>query len=278
MRQIKKLYQPVETSDGAGVKLHRIIANRQIDQVDPFLLLDHFGSENPDDYIGGFPMHPHRGIETVTYMLSGKVDHKDSIGNKGSVQAGDVQWMTAGKGIFHEEMPSHQEDKLNGFQLWVNMPAKLKMSAPRYQDIPAKSIPQFKKDGVKIKVIAGEYDGVKGVIEDIYTKPIFFDVSMDENSVLEVPVSNGLNVFAYLYEGEAEFDETTGNVSGSKLILFDEGDSIAVKTKESNSRFLLIAGEPLNEPVARYGPFVMNTSEEIQQTLAEIRAGTFAAE
>ncbi|MDP8205088.1 MAG: pirin family protein [Candidatus Electryonea clarkiae] len=279
-RKVASIIAPEMASDGAGVKLQRSIASRQLDSLDPFLLLDHFGSSNPDDYIAGFPMHPHRGIETVTYMLSGAVNHKDSLGNSGSIEGGDAQWMTAGGGIMHEEMPILQDGMMSGFQLWVNLPAKLKMTKPRYQEVSSKQIPEvIRENGVKVRVIAGEFDGISGPVKEIFIHPTYFDVQLPPNLDIEIQTEREHTVFVYVFEGDGEFGITeTGNgneISSPNLVIFEKGDSVNVKSGNEGTRFLFISGKPLNEPVARYGPFVMNTQEEIQQALIDLRNGSF---
>lgn len=279
-RTVAKIIEPQQVSDGAGVKLKRSIATATLDYLDPFLLFDHFGSENPDDYIAGFPMHPHRGIETVTYMHSGVVEHKDSLGHAGSIAAGDVQWMTAGHGILHEEMPQLRGGHLSGFQLWVNLPAKLKLSKPRYQEVAAKHIPEIQRDnGVRIRLIAGRVDGVQGAVEEIAANPTYLDVSVPGDTGFAQAIPRGHTAFAYVYDGEGQFGvsaEATGtHVHGQKLVVFSDGDSVEIRAASAGVKFLLISGQPLNEPVARYGPFVMNTREEIQQALEDLRNGTF---
>lgn len=274
-RNVSQVIVPEQTSDGAGVKLKRSIATRSLSYVDPFLLFDHFGSENPDDYIAGFPLHPHRGIETVTYMLQGAVQHKDSSGNQGTIQTGDVQWMTAGGGIMHEEMPIIQDGKMEGFQLWVNLPAKLKMTKPRYQEVPAASIPEFSgEDGVTVKVIAGQVGDVQGAVKEIAADPSYLDVRVPSGVTFKHSIPNGHTAFAYLFEGWAEFDSTT-EVKAPRMVIFEEDGEVEVTAGENGVRFLLISGKPLGEPVARYGPFVMNTEAEIEQALIDLRRGTF---
>jgi len=274
LRSIQRIIHPLSVTEGAGVKLIRSIASPELDHLDPFLLFDHFGSDNPDDYIPGFPMHPHRGIETVTYMLSGKVNHKDSLGNSGSITAGDVQWMTSGGGIMHEEMPEPVDGKMAGFQLWVNLPATQKMSQPRYQEIPSSGIPEIIEDnGTKVRVIAGEYKSVTGPVTDIQIKPTYLDVAIPENAAFTISIPHNHNAFAYIFEGEAIIDDQ--QVIGPKLVVFSEGDQIEVKSTGNPTRFLLISGEPIKEPIARYGPFVMNTQEEIRKALTDLRSGTF---
>ena len=279
-RRVIEIIEPEFVIEGAGVRLKRSIATRRLDYLDPFLLFDHFGSDDPGDYLAGFPMHPHRGIETVTYMLAGLVHHRDSLGNAGSIQAGDVQWMTSGRGIMHEEMPKPRDGQMAGFQLWVNLPAKLKMTQPRYQEISSSRIPEIRReDGVKIRVIAGQVDGVHGPVTEIAADPTYLDVSIPRNTSFAHPVERGHTAFAYVFEGEGTFgisdegDEET--VSHPKLAVFGEGDTVKVLTTGQPVRFLLISGQPLHEPIARYGPFVMNTREEIEQALRDLQNGTF---
>jgi redox-sensitive bicupin YhaK (pirin superfamily) len=277
-RTVREVIEPQQVVEGAGVLLRRSIATRRLDYLDPFLLFDHFGSDNPDDYLPGFPMHPHRGIETVTYLMAGLVAHKDSLGNAGALGAGDVQWMTSGSGILHEEMPRPVDGKMYGFQLWVNLPARLKMSRPRYQDVPTAKIPELlRKDGVRVRVIAGEVDGVPGAVHEIYAEPEYLDVSMPAGRAFTQPVPMGHNAFAYVFEGKAAFgvEGGGGESSATRLLVFGDGDAVTVRTGSGPVRFLLVSGKPLNEPIARYGPFVMNTKEEIDQALEDLRKGTF---
>ncbi len=274
IRSVKNIIQPITVMEGAGVKVRRTIGSNRIDHLDPFLLLDHFESDNPADYIAGFPMHPHRGIETVTYLLSGEVRHKDSLGNSGSIRSGDAQWMTSGRGIMHEEMPKPVDGKMAGFQLWVNLPAKNKMDAPKYQDVPASKIPKFvTQSGIEIKVITGKFDDIVGPVTGITTNPSYWDVFIPPETEFEAKIAVGHAVFAYLYKGESIFGDRP--VSGTNLIVFSDGDTVKVKTGSKSARFLLVSGKPINEPIARYGPFVMNTQAEIKQTLTELRNGTF---
>ncbi len=279
-RKIGQIVEPQTVLEGAGVKLKRSIAGSALDYLDPFLLFDHFGSDDPADYIAGFPMHPHRGIETVTYMLSGVVNHRDSIGNAGSIGAGDVQWMTSGRGILHEEMPQPHQGQMAGFQLWVNLPARLKMTQPRYQEIASAQIPEIEAEqGVKIRVIAGVINGVRGPVTEIAADPTYLDVSIPPRASFTHPIERGHAAFAYLFEGQGSFGITGENegesVSHPKLVVFDDGDLVQVRTTQQAVRFLLISGKPLYEPIARYGPFVMNTREEILQALQDLRNGTF---
>jgi redox-sensitive bicupin YhaK (pirin superfamily) len=280
VRKIQNIIQPQAVLEGAGVKLKRSIATRALDYVDPFLLFDHFGSKNPADYIKGFPMHPHRGIETVTYMIRGRVNHKDSIGNSGSITEGDVQWMTAGRGIMHEEMPQPTDSEMVGFQLWVNLPARLKMTRPRYQNIPSAQIPEIQREGGgKIRVIAGKVDGVSGPVKEIVAEPTYLDIFIPPGSSFSQRVERNYAVIAYVFEGAGFFEaaSTDGeeSIAHPRLIVFDDGDLVTARASDQGVRFLLISGKPLNEPIARYGPFVMNTRAEIEQALADLRNGTF---
>ncbi len=276
-RKIGEIIEPQAVVEGAGVRLKRSIGTRTLDYLDPFLLLDHFQSKNPADYQAGFPLHPHRGIETVTYLLTGAVRHKDSVGNAGEIGPGDLQWMTAGRGIMHEEMPQVRPEGVAGFQLWVNLPAKQKMIAPRYQNIHAKEIAAVERDdGATVRVIAGRVDGVVGPISGIAAEPMYLDVSIVPHGSFSLPIPRGHSAFAYVFEGEGKFGPEKRSVAMPRLVVWDDGDSVEVSTEERAVRFLLVSGKPLNEPIARYGPFVMNTKAEIEQTLRELQAGTFA--
>ena len=272
--EVSKIIDPIPTSDGAGVKLKRSIGVEP-NYFDPFLMLDEFGSENKDDYIDGFPPHPHRGIETVTYMLSGEFRHEDSAGNKSDMSAGSVQWMTAAGGIIHSEMPIMKEGKLHGFQLWVNMPAKLKMSKPKYQNIDPKQIPLVKEKNQKVKVISGDYKGNKGPISGISVEPLYLDVELNKDSKFEFKLAKTHNSFIYLIEGQIKIgDEKHDEVSSSTLITLTKGEDLKVKTI-TKSKFLVVSGKPINEPIARGGPFVMNTKAEILQAIQDYHNGTF---
>lgn len=279
-RTVSRLIRPQMVSEGAGVRLQRSIATRTLDYLDPFLLLDHFGSDNPDDYMAGFPMHPHRGIETVTYMLAGAVNHRDSLGNAGSIEDGDVQWMTAGRGIMHEEMPQPRDGRMAGFQLWVNLPAKLKMTQPRYQEIASSAIPEItREDGVKIRVIAGTAEDTQGAVVEIAADPTYLDVSLPAGHAFTHPIPRGHSAFAYAFEGSGRFgataEEAGAEVLAPQLVIFGDGDFVEVRTADHPVRFLLVSGKPLGEPIARYGPFVMNTQAEIRQALQDLQDGTF---
>jgi redox-sensitive bicupin YhaK (pirin superfamily) len=273
-RTIARIIEPQPVVEGAGVRLKRSIGTRTLDYLDPFLLLDHFASDDPADYQAGFPLHPHRGIETVTYMLRGGVDHRDSIGNSGSIGPGDIQWMTAGGGIMHEEMPQVRPEGIDGFQLWVNLPARLKMTQPRYQGILAAEIPEVEVEGgSRVRVITGRVNGVNGPVSGIAADPVYLDVSVPANSSFAHQIDRGHSAFAYVFEGEAAFDDQ--QISHTKLVVLSDGDYVKAVTTESPVRFLLVSGKPLNEPIARYGPFVMNTRDEIEQALRDLREGTF---
>jgi len=280
IKRVIKIIEAQSVVEGAGVRLKRSLGGRALDYLDPFLLLDHFDSKNPLDYQAGFPLHPHRGIETVTYMLSGAVKHKDSLGNSGTIGAGDVQWMTAGRGILHEEMPQVRPEGVSGFQLWVNLAAKEKMVAPRYQDISANDIPEIlRPDGTRMRVITGTVDGVNGPVSGISVAPTYLDVSIPAGVTFAHPVENGHSAFTYIFDGSVNVRATKNDadvlVQAPKLLVWGEGDAIQLVTGDSPIRVLLVSGAPLNEPIARYGPFVMNTRAEIEQTLKELQQGTF---
>jgi quercetin 2,3-dioxygenase len=296
IRPVKRIVKSTPTMEGAGVKLHRAFGFGQTSEFDPFLLFDDFRNDRPDDYHAGFPWHPHRGIETITYVLAGTVDHGDSLGNKGTLGAGDVQWMTAGSGILHQEMPQGDaRGRMHGFQLWANLPSSLKMTAPRYQDIPGGAIPEIvEDDGTRVRVICGEFWGKRGPVDGIAADPRYLDVFVPAGKRKTVAVETDRHAFAYVFEGAGTFSdasrplgvltekesadgetlvrERTGNRS---LVLFDRGDEVTVQAGEEGIRFLLVSGKPIEEPVAWYGPIVMNTNTELQQAVAELRNGTF---
>lgn len=273
-RKISKIINGTETSDGAGVKLTRIISQSVMKETDPFLMLDFFGSDNPDEYMAGFPWHPHRGIETVTYMIAGEVQHEDSLGNKGVIKAGDVQWMTAGSGIIHQEMPHVTDGLMKGFQLWVNLPAEYKMTKPRYQEYSAETIPVIKTGNTIIKIIAGKYSGTEGPVKGVFIQPLYLDISLGKNSELSIPIENDLNSFAYIFEGSGFFEDST-SVQNGNLLIFSNGNSVKFKTESSSIRFILVAGKPLNETIAWQGPIVMNTQEELDTAFKELREDKF---
>jgi len=278
-RNVETIIEPQPVIEGAGVRIIRSIGTPRLNYLDPFLLLDHFASTDPADYEAGFPLHPHRGIETVTYVLTGEVDHRDTLGNSGSIGAGDVQWMTAGGGIMHEEMPQVRPEGIDGFQLWVNLPAKLKMTRPKYQGISAAEIPKVEiEGGATVGVITGNINGTPGPVSGIAADPTYLDVSVPANASFKHQVGKGHSAFAYVFEGEAAFDADHPTISHTRLIVFGDGDYVEVATHENPVRFLLVSGKPLNEPIARYGPFVMNTREEIEQALRDLRQGTFVYE
>ncbi len=278
IRKVKLSLKSRSTLEGAGVRLKRAFGYAD-ESLDPFLLLDDFSSNNPIDYLPGFPWHPHRGIETITYILHGKVEHKDSLGNGGVIGSGDVQWMTAGSGIIHQEMPKAMDGdpELMGFQLWANLPASHKMMDPRYRGITQREIPEVNIDNkVKIKVISGEINGVKGPVQDVVTNPEYLDLSIDPNHQFSHKVTRDHNVFAYVISGEAYFDDDHIQLIDQKnLVIFRNGDEIYIKTEEKPVRFLLISAKPLKEPVAWRGPIVMNTEEELENAFREFKNGTF---
>ena len=273
-RSIDQIVSPVPTSDGAGVKIKRAIGTPTLDHLDPFLLLDLFGSEDGADYIAGFPDHPHRGFETVTYMLEGKMRHRDNAGNEGLLGSGGAQWMTAGRGLVHSEMPEQTDGLMKGFQLWVNLPASQKMIAPRYQDINPEEIPVKELDGIgTLKVIAGELFGVTGPVSEIATKPLFIDLDLKPDQEIKIPIAQGKTAFMFIFEGTIHVDGET--VETDRLVILEDGDQVSVKAGLNGGRFILLAADPINEPIARYGPFVMNTQEEIYQAFDDFRAGKF---
>jgi redox-sensitive bicupin YhaK (pirin superfamily) len=263
-------------SDGAGVRMTRVIATEQLDHFDPFLLLDEFRSDDPGDYIAGFPDHPHRGFETVTYMLAGSMKHGDNKGNTGLLGPGSVQWMTAGRGIIHSEMPQQEDGLMWGFQLWVNLPADKKMVEPRYQDIPAGDVPETRVgEGATARIIAGELNGVAGPVAGVATEPFYFDVRCEGGAAVEIPAPERHNVFAYVYEGGISIGAGQGTaVARGEIALLGAGPAVSITT-ESASSFILVGGRPLKEPIARYGPFVMNTAQEIRQAIMDFQAGRF---
>ena len=274
-RSITRRIRGIPTSDGAGVKLTRVIGQRALEMLDPFLLLDEFGSDAATDYVAGFPNHPHRGFETVTYMLDGRMRHRDNQGNSGLLESGSVQWMTAGRGIVHSEMPEQDHGLMRGFQLWVNLPAADKMTAPRYQDIAPERIPTVEPaPGVRVRVIAGEAFGATGPVSGIPTEPLYLDVALDAGARIEVAVPAGHNAFAYVFEGAvAKVGEDA--LAHSELGVLSAGDNVALTAMDAPARVLLVAGRPLNEPVAKYGPFVMNTPEQIVQAMQDYQTGNF---
>jgi redox-sensitive bicupin YhaK (pirin superfamily) len=297
IRPVKRIAQSTPTMEGAGVKLHRAFGFGTTSEFDPFLLFDDFRNDRPADYMAGFPWHPHRGIETNTYVLAGDVEHRDRLGNTGKLGAGDVQWMTAGSGIMHQEMPQGDpRGRMHGFQLWANLPSSLKMTKPRYQDIPAAAIPEVTDDdGTRVRIITGDFWGRKGPVEGVAADPRYLDVFVPPGQRKTLPVEVGRHAFAYVFEGSGTFSgasqpfgvltekengdgsetlvrERTGNRS---LVVFDSGDEVTVQAGDEGIRFLLVSGKPIEEPVAWYGPIVMNTQAELQQAVSELRSGTF---
>jgi len=295
IRPIKRIVKSTPTMEGAGVKLHRAFGFGNTGDFDPFLLLDDFRNDRPDDYRAGFPWHPHRGIETITYVLAGTVDHGDSMGNKGVISAGDVQWMTAGSGIIHQEMPKGDHaGRMHGFQLWANLPASLKMTAPRYQEVKAPEIPEIKDDdGTHVRVVCGNFWGKSGPVDGIAAEPIYLDVSVPPGRRKTLPVGTTRHAFAYVFAGSGKFcnaseplavpTEAVGwldtappvAADNRSLVLFDRGDEVVVQAGDEGIRFLLVSGKPLEEPVAWYGPIVMNTQEQLQQAFKDLEKGTF---
>ena len=272
--EVSKIIDPIPASDGAGVKLKRSIGVEP-NYFDPFLMLDEFGSENKDDYVAGFPAHPHRGIETVTYMLAGEFEHKDSTGGKGRMTAGDVQWMKTGSGIIHSEMPAMKEGRLHGFQLWINMPAKYKKNKPEYIYIDSKKMSIHKDEDKQVKVIAGKFEKAEGPVKKHNVEPIYFDVELNENKYFKFKLPKTHNSFIYLIEGEIKIgDNEHKQTKDSTLILLDKGEELKVSAT-SKAKFLLISGKPIGEQIARGGPFVMNTKAEIQQAIEDYHSGTF---
>ena len=275
VRGIFKVLRSKATIEGAGVHLKRAFGYNEVPLLDPFLLLDDFHSDNPDDYIAGFPWHPHRGIETVTYMLHGKIKHGDSMGNKGIIESGDVQWMTAGSGIIHEEMPQ-QSELLWGFQLWVNLPSSYKMMNPRYREVKKEQIPEILIEDVKIKIICGEIQGIKGSVHDIVAEPEYLDITIPPYKNFEHQVKRGNKVFIYVIEGSGYFEpENEREIGAENVVIFKDGDKVEIKAGDKTLRFLLISGKPIGEPVAWYGPIVMNTEKELQIAFDEYGNGTF---
>ena len=295
LRPVKQIIQPKATIEGAGVKLQRAFGFGKTKDFDPFLLLDDFRNDNPDDYLAGFPWHPHRGIETITYVLAGSVEHGDSLGNKGKMTAGDVQWMTAGSGILHQEMPKGDtHGRMHGFQLWANLPSSLKMTDPRYQDIPSSAIPEVADDdGTRVRVICGEFWGKRGPVEGVAADPNYLDIFVPPGQRKRFKIDTTRNAFAYVFAGSGMFRDASNprsvltehvakpdsgpvyDVSNHSLVLFDSGDEIVVQAGDEGIRFLLVSGKPIEEPVAWYGPIVMNTQEQLRQAIAELQDDTF---
>src|SRR5215468_2325674 len=295
LRPVKQIIEPKATMEGAGVKLQRAFGFGKTREFDPFLLLDDFRNDRPEDYLAGFPWHPHRGIETITYVLAGSVMHGDSLGNAGTLGAGDIQWMTAGRGILHQEMPQGDTTgRMHGFQLWANLPSSLKMTTPRYQDIAARDVPEVTDDdGTHVRVVCGSFWGKRGPVEGVAADPSYVDITVPPGRRRTFEVDTRRNAFAYVFQGSGRFrdaseprgvlTDTPGPVENivrepagdRSLVLFDAGDEIVVQAGEQGIRFLLVSGQPIREPVAWYGPIVMNTRAELQQAVAELNGGTF---
>lgn len=272
LRPLKAAFQGMPTSDGAGVRLTRLIGTPQLDMLDPFLMLDQFRSDDPDDYIAGFPEHPHRGFETVTYLLAGRMRHADSAGHAGVIESGGVQWMTAGRGIVHSEMPEQEDGLLDGFQLWVNLPAEHKMDPPRYQEIPAAEIPVERRPGAELRVVAGTtVQGTVGPVRELLTPVSYFDIRLDPATRFEEAIEAARNALVYVIEGHVRIGENV--LAAGSLAVLGPGDAVRIETDAAPAHVLLLSGQPLNEPVARYGPFVMNTREEIMQAFEDYRSG-----
>jgi redox-sensitive bicupin YhaK (pirin superfamily) len=275
-RQLERLVTGVATRDGAGVSLVRVLTQDLQHRLDPFLMLDNFHSDKPEDYLAGFPDHPHRGFETVTYMLAGRMRHRDNAGNEGLLQTGGVQWMTAGSGLVHSELPEQEDGLMSGFQLWLNLAAADKMTAPSYRDLQADEIPQVSpQPGVKVKVIAGEAFGTAGAVQRPHTEPLYLDVQLEAGQQLDLPIPAGHNAFLYVFEGALRIGADNRSApAGRMAILSNVADAAGISLQtEGNSRFLLIAGRPLNEPIAQWGPFVMNTREQVEQAIQDFRDG-----
>ena len=271
--KIKQLVSGIATQDGAGVRLTRIIGQPALPRLDPFLMLDEFGSDQAQDYLAGFPEHPHRGFQTVTYMLAGKMEHRDSVGNKGVIETGGIQWMNAGRGIIHSEMPKQTEGLMRGFQLWVNLPASEKMSAPNYQDIKADQVPVItEQTGLQIRVLVGEFNGVKGPVEAQAVKPLFIDCHFSQSQEVTIPVAPEQVFFVYCYQGELSLGHQV--VRKGQLAVLESTNLIGLRGV-ADSRCIVVGGRPLNEPVVQYGPFVMNTEQEIRQAIEDFRQGRF---
>ncbi|MEA5081617.1 MAG: pirin family protein [Dysgonamonadaceae bacterium] len=273
-REIIKIVKGNRAVDGAGVNLVRVIGYRDTKELDPFLMLDAFDSYDPADYVKGFPWHPHRGIETVTYLINGRMDHEDSLGNKGSIMAGDCQWMTAGSGILHQEMPI-ASDRMLGAQLWINLPQKDKMTDPAYRDIKAEKIPLVKDENGEVRIISGSFKGTKGAMQADYVKATYLDINVFPNKSMTIPTIDIENVFAYLVDGDAEFGEKQTSISSHTGILFNKGEKIIIKAGKNGLRMLLLSGKALDEPIAWGGPIVMNTREELDHAFEELNNGTF---
>lgn len=275
VREPMEVREARPTMEGAGVRLRRGFGFAEVPRFDPFLMLDDFRSDRPEEYRAGFPLHPHRGMETVTYMLEGQVEHADSMGNAGTVGAGAVQWMTAGSGVVHEEMPGHVDGRMGGFQLWVNLPAEKKMMNPRYQEIAAEAIPTVRRDGAAVRVIAGEHSGIRGPVAEIVADPTYLDVTLAPGVTFEHPTNRTMTAFAYIHGGSAAFGTNGVAIGNAHVVRLGDGDVIRARAGLEGARFLLVAGRPIGEPVAWRGPIVMNTNAELSVAFEELRAGTF---
>ena len=276
-RTVERLVRGIATSDGAGVRLTRVLTQPLQRRLDPFLMLDAFRNENPDDYIGGFPDHPHRGFETVTYMIAGRMRHHDSVGNSGLLGPGGAQWMTTGSGLIHSELPEQEEGLMEGFQLWLNLPARNKMVAPSYRDIPPAAIPEFTTaDGIRVRVIAGASHGLAGAVQRPDTEPLYLDVHLPAGRRFVQPIAAGHNAFAYTYRGSVNIAGTTVSDRHMAILANNGAGEVCIEASE-DARVLIIAGQPLKEPIAQYGPFVMNTTEQIHQAMRDYEAGKFEA-
>jgi quercetin 2,3-dioxygenase len=276
-RGVERLVQGQHTSDGAGVKLVRVLTQDLQRRLDPFLMLDAFGTDNPGDYIGGFPDHPHRGFETVTYMLQGRMRHRDSVGNVGLLVPGSVQWMTAGRGVIHSEMPEQEDGAMEGFQLWLNLPARSKMQAPWYRDISSKEVPEWKNEGATVRVIAGHSHGVQGAVQREDTEPLYLDIHLAPGAQLHQTLLEPFNALAYVYRGEVTLAETLVRRGRMAILANTPGsDGVVLQAGAEGARAILIAGRPLQEPIAQYGPFVMNTQQELAQAVQDFQAGRLA--
>jgi redox-sensitive bicupin YhaK (pirin superfamily) len=270
-RTIRQRVPAYEVTEGAGVTVHRSIGTPALRNLDPFLMLDHFGSDNPNEYIAGFPDHPHRGFITFTYMLDGHMQHRDSMGNQGDLKPGGVQWMKAASGVIHSEMPQQTNGLMRGFQLWINLPASEKMSDPAYQEFPAAAIPEVTQDGARVRVLAGEFGHTRGVIEDPSTDVLYLDVALTANATFSLPLDDTRHAFVYVFEGSARLG--SDDLVKHTLAVLGSGDTMAITAGADGARFILVAGRPIGEPVVQYGPFVMNTREDIEQALADYRDG-----
>lgn len=275
LREVTQSIRATAVSEGAGVTVHRTLGTEARRHLDPFLMLDHFGSEDPNQYIAGFPNHPHRGFVTLTYMLDGHMLHRDSMGNSGDLRAGAAQWMKAASGVIHSEMPQQDRGLMRGFQLWINLPAEVKMSEPEYHEFPPEAFPLVREPGREVRILSGEYGGTRGPIVDMYTGLSYFDVRLESNAEFETALEGERSVFSYVFEGNAKAGDTA--LPQHTLGIFGAGDRVRLEAGEEGARFILVSAQPLHEPIVQYGPFVMNTREEIEQALADFRNGQLVA-